>query len=105
MPQPRKYKTRSEQQAAYRLRVKRSQLELLSSKALPPLPALPVIPGTIRWKAMNKQVDLLLSMAADEMLNYYEDRSEQWQESEKAEEFLAKQERLREIIDLLQDID
>ena len=39
------------------------------------------------------------------MLDYYNERSEQWQLSEKDEEFLAKQERLQETIDLLQDID
>lgn len=104
MPQPRKYQSRAEQQAAYRKRQAHSQQDLLSRKGLPCLPAVPTIPGHARWNAMIEQAHILLSEAADEMQSYHDDRSEQWQESTKAEELLAKMERLQESLDGLQDI-
>lgn len=105
LPQLRKYKTRSEQQAAYRLRVKRSLEELVSLKNLPSLPAVPTIPGTHRWRAMLASAQLMLETVAQEMIDYYEDRSQQWQESEKGDDFLMKHENLQECISQLQNID
>jgi len=86
MPQPRKYATRAEQQAAYRHRRALSEKELLARKGLPPLPAIPTMPGAARWNAMIVQAHLLLSEAIVEMNGYREDRSEQWQESERGDE-------------------
>ena len=61
MPQPRKYENRAAQQAAYRTRQGRSQQELLSLKGLPPLPAIPTLPGQARWRAMIVQAQTLLT--------------------------------------------
>ena len=105
MPQPRKYETRAHQQAAYRKRQTLSQQELLSHKGLPPLPAIPTLPGNARWRAIIEQAHTLLSAAAEEMQTYHDARSEPWQESSKAEELLAKLERLQESIAQLQDIE
>ena len=105
MPQPRKYETRSEQQAAYRKRQALSQQELLSHKGLPSLPAIPTMPGNARWNAMIAQAQALLSAAAEEMQTYHDARSDPWQESSKAEELLAKLERLQEGVAQLQDIE
>jgi hypothetical protein len=105
MPQPRKYETRSQQQAAYRKRQALSQQELLSQKGLPPLPAIPTIPGTARWSAMIAQAQTLLSTAAQEMQTYHEARSESWQESTRADDLLAKLERLQESVSQLDDLD
>jgi hypothetical protein len=105
MPQPRKYATRAEQQAAYRKRRAVSDRELLAQKGLPALPAIPTIPGNARWSAMIGQAHRLLSEAIDEMQNYHDDRSEQWQESPKAEELLAKVEHLQETMAQLQGIE
>ena len=104
MPQLRKYQTRAEQQAAYRKRRATSERALLAQKGLPPLPAIPTIPGDARWRAMIEQAHILLSEAADEMQCYHDDRSEAWQESARAEELLAKMERLQESMDGLNDI-
>ncbi len=101
MPQPRKYQSRAEQQAAYRTRQARAQKDLLSRKGLPPLPAIPTIPGHARWSAMIEQAHTLLTEAADEMQSYHDDRSEAWQESGKAEEMLGKMEQLQEAADQL----
>jgi hypothetical protein len=105
LPQPRKYDTRAEQQAAYRKRQAVSHQELLAQKGLPPLPAIPTIPGHARWKAMIDQAHTLLSEAAIEMQSYYDERSEQWQDSKRAEELLAKVEHLQETVAQLQGIE
>ena len=105
MPRPRQYEDRAAQQAAYRTRQVRSQQELLARKGLPPLPAIPTMPGHARWKAMIEQAYTLLSEAAVEMQIYHDDRSEPWQESTKAEELLAKLELLQETVAQLQDLD
>ena len=75
------------------------------AKGLPALPAIPTIPGNARWSAMIEQAHTLLSEAVDEMQNYHDDRSEQWQDSAKAEELLAKLEHLQESMASLQDIE
>jgi len=105
MPQPRKYHTRAEQQAAYRKRMALSQRELLAKKGLPPLPAIPTLPGNTRWSAMIQQAQTLLCAVVDEMHNYHDDRSEAWQDSAKAEDLLAKLERLQETITQLQEVE
>src|SRR6266702_192367 len=102
MPQPRKYASRAQQQAAYRKRRELSDRELLAQKGLPPLPAIPSMPGNARWSAMIAQAHLLLCEAVTEMQNYHDDRSEQWQESAKAQELLDKLEHLQETMDQLQ---
>jgi hypothetical protein len=105
MPQPRKYETRAQQQAAYRKRRILSERELLAQKGLPPMPAIPTMPGNARWSAMIVQAHSLLTQAADEIQDYHDDRSEAWQEGTKAEELLGKLEKLQEAIDQLQDIE
>jgi hypothetical protein len=96
MPQPRKYANRAEQQAAYRQRQLIAQHALLESKGLPRLPAVPTIPGHTRWNAMIRTAYTLLTNAAEEMQDYYDDRSEEWQEGEKAEALIEKMEQIQE---------
>lgn len=74
------------------------------AKGLPPLPAIPTMPGNARWSAMIDQARALLSEAVIEMQNYHDDRSEQWQDSDKAEDLLAKLEHLQETMAHLQEI-
>jgi hypothetical protein len=110
MPQPRKYETRAQQQAAYRKRRSLSDQELLAQKGLPPLPGtrlrvIPTMPGIVRWKAMIEQAYTLLSGAVVEMQNYHDDRSEQWQESINAEDLLGRVEHLQETMVQLQGIE
>lgn len=103
MPQPKKYANRAEQQAAYRKRRSLSERELLASKGLPSLPAIPTLPGHARWRTMLTQAQALLCAAAEEMQTYHDERSEAWQESANANELLAKLEHLQEIISHLED--
>jgi hypothetical protein len=104
MPQPRKYACRAAQQAAYRKRQAGEQRRLLASKGLPLLPAIPTIPGHARWNAMLLHAQTLLTDAADEMQEYHDDRSEQWQESEKAETILERIELFQEAADQIQQM-
>ena len=103
MPQPRKYENRAAQQAAYRKRQALSQQELLSLKGLPPLPAIPTMPGSARWSAMIGQAHLLLQEASEQMQSYHDERSEQWQEGPKAQELLTRLEHLQEAVAQLQE--
>ena len=101
MPQPRKYANRAQQQAAYRQRRALSEAQLLARKGLPVLPAIPTMPGNARWAARMGQARMLLCEAASEMQSYHEDRTEAWQQSERAQELLARREQLEELIDEL----
>jgi hypothetical protein len=103
MPQPKQYANRAQQQAAYRKRRTCSEQELLAQKGLPPLPAIPTLPGHARWRAMLWQAQMLLCAATEEMQTYHDERSEAWQESTNAEELLAKLERLQETMAQLED--
>ena len=105
MPRPRQYDTRATQQAAYRTRQKCCQQDLLARKGLPSLPAIPTIPGHARWSAMIEQAQILLREATEEMQTYHDDRSERWQDSDKAEALLAKLEHLQETMAQLEDQD
>ena len=80
-------------------------LQLLAQKGLPALPSIPTMPGNARWSAMITQAHLLLSEAVLEMQSYHDDRSEQWQDSDKAADLLARVEQLEETVAQLQGIE
>ena len=90
MPQPRLHESSAQRQAAYRQRVHQARQEQLTAHAWPPLPAWPTVPGQARWLALRVQAQWCLTHVTDEMQQYYEDRSEAWQESEKPVAFEAR---------------
>lgn len=102
MPTPRKHENQAQRQAAYIQRKKQARLEELNAKGLPPLPPLPTVPGTARWAALQAQAIALLTTMRDEMQNYFEDRSETWQEGERGQEMQEKIEGLEEILEALE---
>ena len=104
MPQPRKYASRAVQQAAYRKRQATEREALLASKGLPLLPAISTIPGHARWNAMLVYAQTLLTDAADEMQEYHDDRSEEWQETDKAETILERIELFQEAAEQIQQL-
>jgi hypothetical protein len=104
MPQPRKYANRAAQQAEYRKRQDGERRRLLASKGLPLLPAISNIPGHARWNAMILHAQTLLTDAADEMQEYHDDRSEEWQDSNKAEAMLERVELLQEAAEQIQQL-
>jgi len=53
---------------------------------------------------MIVQAQTLLTDAADEMQEYHDDRSEEWQDSDKAEAMLERVELLQEVAEQIQEI-
>jgi len=104
MPQPAKYPNQAARQAAYRVRRQQAVLDQAQERGLPPLPNLPAMPGTRRWKAALTLAHRLVAEICEQMQDYSDQRSEAWQESERAQEFVARLEALQELreqIDLL----
>ena len=87
MPQERKHENSAGRQAAYRKRCERERIQTLKSKGLPQLPAIPTIPGWPRWKTSLSTARDLVERTVEEMQEYFDERSEEWQESERAVEF------------------
>ena len=94
MPQRKMHASHAHRHAAYRKRCLEGQQRQLQEKGLPALPAIPTVPGTPRWRLAIAKATELLSMVAQEMEGYFGDRSQEWQESERGENF---QERLEAI--------
>jgi enamine deaminase RidA (YjgF/YER057c/UK114 family) len=103
MPQPKEYRSNADRQAAYRRRRKEAHAALQSAKGLPPLPAVATMPGWRRWRQVLEQFEQALSEAHEQMQRYYDDRSDDWIESEKADEFTEKMEAVEELIDQIAD--
>jgi hypothetical protein len=68
------------------------------------LPAVPSIPGHRRWKAILKQAAILVERAAAEMETYFDQRSEQWQDSQQAEAFTEIMDSTRSALEALQEV-
>jgi hypothetical protein len=84
MPQQRQHPDNAARQRAYRARQAQARRDELHAKGLPPVPPLPTLPSRARWHALLVQARLSLETACDEMHAYYDDRSEAWQNSERA---------------------
>lgn len=104
MPQPKKYQNHAARQAAYRRRAAASQQRHLESRGLPPLPAIPALPGTRRWTQALEQARCLVEMVVDEMTAYFDDRSEAWQESDRAAEHQERIDQVQEVLDALSEL-
>jgi hypothetical protein len=102
MPQPRKYPDNSARQAAYRRRQASARQAERTQKGLPALPTLSSVPGTARWRAAIAHAAALLTTVKDEMLAYFDDRSETWQDSERG---AAHQERIDALEEVLAALD
>jgi hypothetical protein len=102
MPTQRQYQTDADRQKAYRQRQKQARLAELAAKNLPPTPAIPTMPGTARWTALQAQAQAALQAMLDEMRSYYDDRSEQWQETDRA---ATMQERMDSIESIISDLE
>lgn len=101
MPQPRKHSDHAARQAAYRARHARAEQERLKQRGLPALPAIATLPGNARWNAALQSAQCLLEQVSEEMIAYFEDRSEAWQESDRGESFTERQETIAALIEEL----
>ena len=70
-------------------------------QGFPACAAIPAMPSYPRWNARLTNASQLLKDARDEMQAYAQERSEQWQESEKAERLTANKEAIEEALDAL----
>ncbi len=104
MPQPRLHESSAQRQAAYRQRVDQARQQQLTAQALPPLPALPTVPGQARWLALLVQAQWCLTQVTNEMQQYHEVRSDAWQESDKGTAFEERLEAVQEVIAMLEEL-
>jgi len=97
MPQPRTHADNAAKQRAYRARRAQARHAEQQAKGLPPTPSLPTLPSHARWQAR-----LFLETARDEMQAYDDDRSETWQQGERA---VTLQDHLETVGQVLDDLD
>ena len=84
MSQHRQYPDAAAKQRAYRARQAQARRDEQQAKGLPPAPSLPTLPSRARWHALLARAQGSLTRARDEMQAYYDDRSEAWQQGERA---------------------
>jgi hypothetical protein len=63
------------------------------------------MPSTARWRALAKQAQTILNTLHSEMEDYRDERSEEWQESEKADAFQEVVDRVAEALERTTNID
>nr|ACX33979.1 hypothetical protein [uncultured bacterium RM44] len=101
MPQPKRFDSNAQRQAAYRARQKHA---LSALHLLPPLPTVPGIPGTLRWRWAVHLAHELVATVHTEMDDYYNGRSEDWQDGDRGEEFNDRKEAIEEAADKLAEL-
>jgi len=94
--------TDAQRQAAYRRRRRAAIDGLMTARGLPTLPAVSTIPRWPRWKEAMNRIAAQLEVIEREMTDYYEERSERWQESQRAEAFDENLNVLRTIMETAQ---
>ena len=103
MPTPKVYENDAARQKAFRDRQKAARDAAIAEGA-PKAAAVPTMPSTGRWNALISQARAALDTCREEMQEYYDERSEEWQESEKAEQMQQRIEALESIIGELDDV-
>jgi|SRR6478609_8471833 len=104
MPTPRRYASQAERQAAYRRRQAEARGKEQAAKGLPPLPAIASLPGHARWQGLLGQAGLLLRTVQEEMQEYYDGRSQSWQEGERGEAFREHLQAVQEVQEAAEDL-
>ena len=87
MPMPRKHKDDAARQKAYRKRQRQARDKLVAEISLPPPPAIPSMPSAKRWRVLHERARAALETLLDEMTEYRENRTEEWQETDRGTEF------------------
>ena len=101
MPAQKKHANSAARQRAYR---RRQQAANSMGPGIPHPAAIRAMPSHSRWKALQDKAAVLLAAVISEMEDYQEDRSEQWQESEKAIAFEDRIDLVREALEAVQAI-
>ncbi len=105
MPQPRKYASPAQRQAAYRHRREQARQQQMAARGLPPLPGIPTMPGQARWSAAWTMARALMEQMSTEMQDYYQARTEEWQESERGEEFALRLDAVENLLSQMEEFD
>jgi hypothetical protein len=104
MPQPRKHASAAARQSAYRRRLGASRQAALAAKGLPPLPAIASMPGRARWDASLTNARDLIATTLTEMQEYFDDRSDPWQASDRGAEHEERMTDVENVLDALQEL-
>jgi hypothetical protein len=95
----RKHVSSPGRQAAYRKRCEQARQIELAAKGLPTLPAISTMPGWARWNASIGAARQLVERTVDEMQEYFDERSQEWQAGERAEEHQEKTDAVQTLLD------
>jgi len=104
MPQPKLHASAAARQDSYRKRRENARLIELAAKGLPPLPVISSLPGWPRWKASVEAARQLLNQTLAEMEEYFEDRSESWQEGERGDEHQERIASVEAVVDAMSEL-
>lgn len=104
MPQRKLHASAAARQDSYRKRCENARRIELAVKGLPSLPAISTLPGWPRWKASIDAARVLLDQTLDEMQDYFDDRSEAWQEGERGDEHQERIAAVEVAIDAMSDL-
>jgi hypothetical protein len=99
-----KYTSNAQRQAAYRRRRAQSEADKAQQAGLVPLPAISSLPGTIRWRQALAHAAFHVSTVRDEMQTYHDSRTERWQESDRATDFLERLALVEQIVEYLEEV-
>ena len=105
MPYPKKHASQAARQAAYHKRQQTARCEQLQAKGLLALPAIPTIPGYPRWRQAFAHAEALLDTVVSEMEDYADERSEAWNETDRADQFRETIDAITGIRDQLSELD
>jgi hypothetical protein len=104
MPEARQHADNAARQRAYRQRQAAARKAEQEQKGLPATAPIPTMPSAARWIAAAAHAYETLNATLAEMQAYYDERSEQWQESDKGDEFQSKIDALESIVSDLAEL-
>ena len=104
MGQPRRHCNPAAKQAAYRQRRAQASYRIAAVAPALALARVPATPGHRRWQHLLQHTQAVLATVASEMQEYYEARSEQWQEDERGAAFVTRCEALEEVVAALSEV-
>ncbi len=90
MPTPRVYSSTAEKSRAQRERDRERRAAEQEAKGLPPVAPIPTMQSRPRWTAQVAAAVAFLEAARDEQQEYYDERSESWQEGDAGIELAAR---------------
>jgi hypothetical protein len=105
MPTPKKYSSSAQRQAAYRERQESARQIECERKGMPQIPVIPSMPGTRRWTRMLEYARTMVEAVKQEREDYYDERSETWQDSDKGADFQQDTEALDAVLDAMDGLD